>query len=247
MVLESNNIRYALKRAMPIVCSYLFVSMAYGIMMQEAGFNWLWSLVTSMTVYTGAFQFVLVTLLSSGAAWVTIALTALFMNSRQIFYGLSFTKDFPAMEKRYWYMVHTMTDETYAVNCAMKQNPGDEAVLRDDVKRRDIMFFVALFSRLSWMAGAVAGGVIGQLIPFELTGIDFCMTALFVIIFIDQWKAYRQHIPALAGLITGITLLILLGGDRFMLPTLILVSGFLILVKNKMQTEEQTGEEKHDD
>ena len=106
-------LKQAFVKALPITGSYLFVSMAYGLMMQEAGLSWFWSLFTSLTVYTGAFQFVLVTFLSSGASILTIALTALFMNSRQFFYGLTFVEDFKKMGKRYPYMVHTMTDETY--------------------------------------------------------------------------------------------------------------------------------------
>ncbi|MDD7281663.1 MAG: AzlC family ABC transporter permease [Erysipelotrichaceae bacterium] len=229
--------KYALKQALPITCSYLFVSFAYGIMMQEAGLNAGWSLLTSLSVYTGAFQFVLVALLSSGASFFTIALTALFMNSRQVFYGLSFTKDFPHMGKKYWYMVHTLTDETYAVNCALEQKKETEELLQDDENRRNIMFLVAIFSRISWMIGAVLGGILGQLIPFELEGIDFCMTALFVVIFIDQWKACKDHVPALLGIGIGILLLLCLGQDVFMLPTLILVSGILIVLKEGKERE----------
>ena len=106
-------LKQAFVKALPITGSYLFVSMAYGLTMQEAGLSWFWSLFTSLTVYTGAFQFVLVTFLSSGASILTIALTALFMNSRQFFYVLTFVEDFKKMGKRYPYMVHTMTDETY--------------------------------------------------------------------------------------------------------------------------------------
>ena len=112
-------LKQAFVKALPITGSYLFVSMAYGLTMQEAELSWFWSLFTSLTVYTGAFQFVLVTFLSSGASILTIALTALFMNSRQFFYGLTFVEDFKKMGKRYPYMVHTMRDDTYAVNCSM--------------------------------------------------------------------------------------------------------------------------------
>ena len=138
--------------------------------------------MVTIYVYTGAFQFVLITFFSSGASYLTIALTALFMNSRQLFYGLSFVDDFPKMGRKKMYMIHTMTDETYAVNCSLKQKSDKEAILSDDINRRNIMFYVALFSRISWMIGAVAGGMLGQLLPFELEGIDFCMTALFVVI-----------------------------------------------------------------
>ena len=109
----------AFLKSIPIMCSYIFVSMAYGIMMENAGFGWYYSLLISLTVYTGAFQFVLITFLSSGASLLTIALTAFLMNSRQTFYSLTFLKDFQKMGKRKLYMIHTMTDETYAVNCTL--------------------------------------------------------------------------------------------------------------------------------
>jgi 4-azaleucine resistance transporter AzlC len=193
--------------------------MAYGIMMEEAGFHWYYSLLTSLTVYTGAFQFVLITFFSTGASYLTIAVTAFLMNSRQTFYSLTFVEEFKGMGKRLPYMIHTMTDETYAVNCTLEET-GEE--------RKGIMFFVALFSRCYWMIGAVAGGVIGQLLPFELEGIDFCMTALFVIIFIDQWEKGKKHLPALAGLGISVLCLLIFGADNFMLPALILVSGILL-------------------
>lgn len=182
--------KYAFIKSIPIMCSYIFVSMAYGIMMEDAGFKWYYSLLVSMTVYTGAFQFVLITFLSSGASVITVALTALLMNSRQSFYSLTFLEDFKKMGKRMLYMIHTMTDETYAVNCTLEL-PQKE--------KEDAMFLVAFFSRCYWMIGAVLGGVLGQLIPWDMKGIDFCMTALFVIIFIDQWEKTDKHTPALAG------------------------------------------------
>ena len=202
------------------MCSYLFVSMAYGIMMENAGFKWYYSLLVSLTVYTGAYQFVLVTLLSSGASILTMALTAFLMNSRQSFYALTFVDEFNHMGKRKLYMIHTMTDETYAVNCTLPDT-GKE--------NQSIMFWVAFLSRCYWMVGAVAGGILGQIIPFDMTGIDFCMTALFVIIFIDQWEKTGDHKPAILGLSIAIACLVLFGARSFMLPALILVSGILMI------------------
>lgn len=218
-------IRQAFFKSLPILFSYVFVAMAYGIMMEEAGFGWWWSLLISLTVYTGAFQFVLITFLSAGASLLTVGLTALLMNSRQTFYSLSFVGEFSAMGWRKPYMIHTMTDETYAVNCTLDNLPLPE--------RRAVMFWVALFSRCYWMAGAVLGGVLGQLIPFELEGIDFCMTALFIIIFIDQWEHAADHRPALAGLGIGAGALAVFGQSGFMLPALLLVSAVLMLLQNR--------------
>lgn len=209
----------AFVKSLPIMCSYLFVSMAYGMMMEESGFHWYYSLFASLTIYTGAFQFVLITFLSNTASIATIAVTALLMNSRQTFYSLTFVKEFKRMGRRKLYMIHTMTDETYAVNCTLDEN---------EPEHDDEMFFVALLSRCYWMAGAVAGGVIGQLIPFSLDGIDFCMTALFVIIFIDQWEKADSHIPAITGIAAAILCLYAFGTTAFMLPSLILVSGILV-------------------
>lgn len=188
--------------------------------MEDAGFHWYYSLLASLTIYTGAFQFVLITFLSSGASLITVVVTAFLMNSRQAFYSLSFVSEFQKMGRKKWYMVHTMTDETYAVNCTLKKGEQDS---------RDIML-----SRCYWMIGAVLGGIIGQLIPFDLEGVDFCMTALFVIIFIDRWEKSNNHFPAIAGIIVSVICLIIFGETLFMLPSLIIVSGILVL-RNSLQ------------
>ena len=135
---SSTTLKTAFVKPIPIFCSYVFVSMAYGMMMACAGFPWYDSLLVSLTVYTGAFQFVLITFLSSGASLITIALTALLMNSRQSFYSITFLKEFKQMGRRKLYMIHTMTDETYAVNRTLDL-PKKE--------KEDTMFLVALFSR----------------------------------------------------------------------------------------------------
>lgn len=188
---SSTTLKTAFVKSIPIFCSYVFVSMAYGMMMASAGFPWYDSLLVSLTVYTGAFQFVLITFLSSGASLITIALTALLMNSRQSFYSITFLKEFKQMGRRKLYMIHTMTDETYAVNCTLDL-PKKE--------KEDTMFLVALFSRYYWIVGSVLGDILGQIIPFDLTRLDFCMTALFLIIFIDQWEKAEKHTLALSPL-----------------------------------------------
>ncbi len=215
--IDRQAVKIAFLKSVPIMCSYLFVSMAYGMMMEKAGYHWYYSLFASMAIYTGAFQFVLIAFLGSGASMLTIAVTALLMNSRQAFYSISFLDVFRNMGRKKLYMIHTMTDETYAVNCSMEHTEH----------REDTMFFVAFFSRCYWMAGAVIGGVVGGLLPFELEGVDFCMTALFVIIFMEQWEKNEKRFPALAGIFVAVVCLFLFGQMAFMLPALLLVSGIL--------------------
>ncbi len=228
MKISKETWKLAFVKSLPIMCSYFFLGAAYGIMMEETGFPWYVALLLSMTVYTGAFQFVLITFLSTGASLLTIAITALLMNSRQSFYSLTFLNDFKRMGKRKLYMIHSLTDETYAVNCTLEL-PRKE--------KEDTMFGVALLSHCYWMVATVAGAVLGQLIPFELEGIDFCMTALFVIIFMDQWKKASSHIPALTGLICGIVCLLIFGQSSFILPALLLVSGILFFAGRKEAAE----------
>lgn len=216
--------RMAFVHSLPLLCSYVFVSMAYGMTMAEAGFGWQWSLLVSMTIYTGAFQFVLITFLSSGASLLTVALTALVMNSRQMFYTLAFIPEYQKMKRRTLFMIHTMTDETFAVDCTLDL-PDDE--------KREVMFWLALFSGGYWMVGAVLGGVLGQLIPFQMDGIDFCMTALFVVIFLDQWEKANKHTAAILGLGIGTICLLLFGASSFMLPALMITSGLLVLAEKR--------------
>ena len=165
--MNKRALKKALKQSIPILCSYVFISMAYGMLMAENGYPWYVALLASVIVYTGAFQFVLVSLLAGGASLGLVAVTALLMNSRQTFYSLSFVSDFRAMGRRMPYMVYTMTDESYAVNCSLE---------RDDPDRQDAMFYVAILCRIYWLLGTVLGAVVGQSLPFDLTGIDFCMT-----------------------------------------------------------------------
>ena len=225
MATKKEAFRKAFVASIPILCSYLFLGMAYGILMQEQGFGWLESLITSAVVYTGAFQFVLITFLSSGASLLTVAATALFMNSRQSFYALTFLSDLKAMGKRRPYMIHSLTDETYAVNCTLESLPPAE--------RRETMFYLSVLSHFYWTAASVLGGMLGQIIPFDMTGIDFCMTALFVTIFVDQWEKSRKHMPALAGLSVAIVALAVFGANGFMLPALLITSAILVFAGQK--------------
>lgn len=214
----------AFKISIPIMCSYLFVSIAYGMMMNEAGFAWYVALLVSFLIYTGAFQFLLITLLSSGTSLLTIGLTAFLMNSRQLFYSVSFVDLFNQMKQK-WYMIFTMTDETYAVNCSLEEN------------EHEVMFYVALFSRSYWLIGTLLGVFLGKMIPFDLMGIDFCMTALFIIIFYDQLEKSQDHFPAIVGIVVAIICLCIFGGQNFMLPSLIVSSMILIVRQGGIRHE----------
>lgn len=228
--IQKAEVRYAMVKTSPVLFSYLFLSIAFGILMQEAGASALWAVLASLLVYTGAFQFVLVSFISGGVSLLTVALTALAINSRHIFYGVSFVETFREMKKRYPYMIFSLTDETYALSCSLETPEGME--------RKNLLFLIAVSCHGYWVFGTFLGALIGQYIPFDFTGIDFCMTAMFVTIFLDQWKQAKSHIPAVAGLASSILFLILLGKSRFILPALCLATAIMLAFRTKVEAKE---------
>ncbi|WP_418666354.1 AzlC family ABC transporter permease [Allofournierella sp.] len=215
-------LKYAFRQSLPVMFGYIFLGVAFGILLQQAGFGALWALLISGFVYAGSLQFVLVGFLAQGAALPTVALMSLFINSRHLFYGLSFIDKFKAMGRRKPYMVFSLTDETYSVLCGMQPPAG--------VNEQDAMFLVALLDQLYWVAGSLLGALAGNL-PLDFTGIDFSMTALFLVIFLEQWRGSKSHLPALVGLASGVVFLLWLGPDAFLLPALAVAVAVLLLAK----------------
>ena len=189
--------------------------------MNQAGFPFYWAYLVSLTVYTGAFQFVIVSFLSAGAGIATIALTALAMNCRHMFYGVTFLKEFKSMGKRYPYMIFSLTDETYALYCSLEYP--------EELDHHQVMFDIAWLSRAYWLIGTLVGALLGQIIPFDFEGVDFCMTALFVTILIDQWKKTENHAPAVIGGVSAVVFLLIFGASRFMLPSLMVTTALLLI------------------
>lgn len=206
------TIKYALKKTFPIFCGYLFLGFAFGILLADAGYSWVWALACSALIYAGSMQFVLVSFLASGAPLTTVLIMTLLINGRHIFYGLSFIDRYRKVGKFYPYLVFSLTDETYSVLCSA-QHPENV-----DPRRAD--FFISLFDHFYWILGSLLGCVAGQLVPIDFTGIDFTMTALFIVIFIEQWKTYKPHVPAVTGGACALLSLMLFGPDNFLLPAL---------------------------
>ena len=226
--------RDALTRSLPVLCSYLFIGTAFGIMMNEAGYGWPLSALSSVVIYTGAFQFVLVALLAASSPLGTIALTALLMSCRQVFYSLTFIDEFRCMGRRMPYMIASMTDETYALNCSLPP---------DLENREDVMFYLAILCQVYWVAGTLLGAIAGNVIPWDMTGIDFCMTALFIIIFIDHWEKNPRHFPATAGAVIAVICLLIFGAGSFMLPALLMTSAALLIWDSVRHRRDEASEE----
>ena len=188
----------------PVLMGYLAIGIAFGLMLQEIGYNFIWAFFMSLTIYAGSGQYLGVTLLATAAALGTVAVMTLLINFRHLVYGLSMLEKFRGMGIRKLYMIFSLTDETYALLSSAQAPVG--------VNPKNFYFAIALLDHAYWILGSVIGAVAGALIPIDTQGIDFAMTALFVVIAIDQWKAYKNHFPALLGAAATIVFLIVVGG-----------------------------------
>lgn len=229
-ICKNKTFEFAFLNSLPIFFSYEFLSIVFGIMMYDAGYNFIWSWLVSQTVYTGAFQYVLVDYLSTGASVLTIVLTAIFMNSRMLFYGIAYIDKFKKAGKLYPYMIFSLTDETYALYCSV----DNENKMPKDIDETKYLFYVALLARIYWISGTIIGGLLGHFLPFDFKGIDFCMTALFVTILIDRWRTEKDHSSSILGLVIGVIALFVLGADKFIFPVLI-VTMLLLILKRKFK------------
>ena len=228
-----NILGKAVKMTAPVFFGYLFLGIAFGIVLEQAGFGPGWAFLMSGTIYAGSLQFVLVPLMAAGASYLTVGLMTLFLGFRHLFYGLSFLEEFPALGRGYPYLVFSLTDETYSVLCSLSPQQR---------RQKKLVFAVSLLNHCYWVAGSVLGAVAGQLIPLDFTGIDFAMTALFLVILVEQWKGAPSKIPVLVGLGSSLVFLLLLGPDAFLLPSLIVCAGALLIARRKAERALERGE-----
>ncbi len=225
------TIKYAFKKSLPVFFGYLFLGSAFGIMLYDAGYNWIWAIFISILVYAGSGQFLLVSLISSAASIPTVAMMTLFINSRHMFYGLSLIDKFKAGGWRYPFMIFSLTDETYSVNVSIQSVP-------DDVDEPKARFLLGEFDHFYWILGSVVGSLLGQSLPIDFTGIDFSMTALFTVIFVDLLIDTKNKICGAVGIFCAFICLVIFGADNFLLPTLILTVVLLIAAKPALMKKE---------
>jgi len=207
----------------PVMCGYLFLGTAFGATLAQAGFGPAWALMMSGLIYAGSLQFVMVPLMAAGAGLVTVALTALMVNARHLFYGVSYIERFKRMGALVRpYMIFSLTDETYSVFCSLPESESDGVMLR-----------VALYDHMYWVAGSLIGSMLASQIPFDLTGIDYSMTALFIVICVERAMNRSDRLPLAIGAVCAILSLMLLGPDAFLAPALAVTAALLIVMSRK--------------
>jgi len=223
-------IKPAFINTLPVMAGYIVLGIGFGIVALKSGFALLHVALMSLFIYAGSMQFVTVSLLSSGASLITAAITTLMVNARHLFYGISMVEKYKGAKMKKPYMIFALTDETYSLVCDGKCPNG--------LNFHTYSLFVSVFNHFYWVLGSILGAVIGSAISFNTSGIDFAMTALFITVFVEQWKSTKNHIPALIGLISSILCLLIFGKDNFLIPSMILIGLFLSIGKKKIEKEE---------
>ena len=216
-------------KTIPVMFGYISLGIAFGLLLQSIGYSPIWSLLMSLFIYAGSAQFLAVELLAAGANLAHVALFTLLLNFRHLFYGLSMIEKYRGAGVKKLYLIFGLTDETYALLTGYKTPEG--------VSDHNFYFTVTLMNQIYWVFGCVLGSVAGSLIPFDITGIDFVMTALFAVLVVEQWKIHKNHIPAILGFVITIAALIIFGADNFLIPSLIVMSVVLLCMKNVLDQE----------
>ena len=219
----------------PVLMGYLSIGIVFGWMMAAIGYAPTWAAAMSAAIYAGSGQYLGVDLLANATPLADVAFLTLIINFRHLVYGLSMLEKFRGMSWRKLYMIFSLTDETYALLSSARVPEG--------IAPHAYYFAIALLDHSYWIIGSVIGAVAGALIPVDTKGIDFAMTALFVVIAVDQWKAYRRHLSALLGFGVTIVFLILLGQifgqQQMLIVSLGVIVLLLLLFRDKLEEKEE--------
>ena len=237
--MKKKAFRAALPYSLPICIGFLFIAMSYGFLMRSRGFSVFYPMAMSAFIFAGSMEFVAVELLLSAYAPLHAFLLTLMVNARHLFYGISMLERYKDTGAAKPYLIFALTDETYSVVCSGGVPEG--------VDRKKYYFWVSLLNQLYWIAGGVAGALLGSVLPFDTTGIDFSMTALFLVVMVEQWCAGKDHTPALVGLGVSLICLLIFGSSNFLIPSMLGITAALTLLRGPMEKRAQKEEAAHVD
>ena len=226
--------RKALKAAfpytIPIFAGFWFLALAYGIYMNTAGFSFVYPMCMSILIFGGSLEFIVVEMLLSPFAPVQVLVMTLLVQARHLFYGISMLEKYRGMGWKKFYLIFGMCDESFSINYTAEVPEG--------VDRGWFYFFVTLLNQLYWVSGAVIGGLVGSLLSFDTEGLSFVMTAMFVVIFMEQWLKEKNHSSAFLGLGASVLCLLVFGPDSFMIPTMAVIVAALALLQKPLERKD---------
>ena len=226
----SRALKCAFPHTIPIFAGFCFLGMTYGIYMKVSGFAFWYPMLMSLVIYGGSLEFVAVSMLLAPYAPMQALLMTLMIQARHLFYGIAMLDKFRGMGWKKPYLIFGMCDETFSINCT--------AEIPEDVDRGWFYFFVTLLNQIYWVLGATAGGLVGGLIRFNTEGLDFVMTAMFVVIFLEQWRKEKRHDSAAVGMVASVVCLGIFGAENFLIPTMVCILAVLTALRRPLEQKE---------
>ena len=223
-------LKYAFPKTIPIFAGFWFLGLSYGILMNVQGFSFVYPMLMSLTIFGGSLEFVAVSMLMSAFAPLQTLLLTLMIQARHLFYGISMLEKYKGTGWKKPYLIFGLCDESFSINYSTD--------IPKDVDRGWFMFFVTFLNHMYWFTGATLGGLLGSLISFNTEGLSFVMTAMFVVIFLDQWLKEKQHISSVIGVAASLLCLIIFGSEHFMIPTMVCIVVFLTVLRKPIEAKE---------
>lgn len=224
-------LRAASPHTVPIFAGFWFMGIAYGLLMNKSGFSFYWSMLMAMTIFSGSVEFVAVKLLLSPFNLVQSFVIALFICARHLFYGISMLDRFKGMGWKKFPLIYGMCDETFSVNYTARVPQG--------VDHGWFMLWVTVLDYTYWVTGAALGGIFGTWVSFSTKGLDFVMTAMFVVIFMEQWMKEKRHAASIMGIVISAVCLVIFGSNNFVVPSMAFMLLMFMSLRSKLEIRKE--------
>lgn len=221
--MKKQLLRVALRDTLPVLTGYLFLGAGFGILLNESGYGIGWAFFMGLFMFAGSGQYLAVSLLATHASLISTAIATLLVNARHLFYGISLVDAYKDAGKKKAYMIFGLTDETYSL---VTQNEPPEGI-----SRHSYCFAVTALDHVYWVCGGVLGNVMGATLPISFEGVEFVLTALFVTMFVEQWLANKNHLPALIGVVSTALCLMAFGSEIFLIPSMAAIALLLTITR----------------
>lgn len=223
--MKQKMFKSAFYKTLPILAGYLVIGFGFGMLLRQSGYGLLWALAMSLFIYAGSMQYVGISLISAPASLITTILTTLIVNARHIFYSVSMIKKYEKANKYKPYLIFALTDETYALLASdLEKNSNDYLHF----------FMVSILNHSYWIVGTILGSLFAKALPFNVVGLEFSMTALFIASFVQQWQEGHNRISALTGILVTLLSRLLFGSNVFLIPAMVGITIILVIFKEKL-------------
>lgn len=220
------SLKAAFPHTIPVLTGFLVLGMTYGVVMESKGYGALYSVLMSAVAFCGSMQFVAISLLTTAFNPIQAFFLSLLVNARHLFYGISMLNQYKGLGKIRYFLIYTLCDETFSISSSI-QPPNN-------VNRKYFYFFISFLDYIYWILSTFFGSIAGQFITFDTTGIDFVLTALFVVLFLEQIKKSENRLPGFIGIFCTIIALVIFGANQVVLPAMVIILCILLLGRNQL-------------